>query len=742
MASGTPLSQRANLLGILVLTATAVLLLLTGYWRMFAHFPGYDDEGYILLTVRSYLEHGGLYGKVYSQYGPGFYVLLEGLQRLTGAAIDHEFARWFTLSLWGGGAAGAGALVGRVTRSRSMAWFTGVTIFIYLHQFNLEAFHPGAVVVFLLPVLLWVMLELIRRERTGWAAAAAGAGAAGLGLLKINVGVLFAVGCGVWLVLTTGPRWRSRGFSWGGVAGGILFAAAFMHGLLDAAWVRTFLVLFAVGLIGLGAVISARPGLGYRSAAAFVTGAVGVVVLVAAIVMHRGTTAGALWAGVILGPMKHASAYSFPVDWRPGTLGLALASIIALAGHRWLRSRGRAEAADRLVVTLRLVQILGLLSVVALLGQFRVVGALFSYAIPWLWVWLVPLQEVPPRQEESGGRGLVACVLLLQMLHAYPVGGIQLSWGSFLLFALVAMAVPETSSWLEGRLGTWLRGRLVLSGLLVLVAGTKAGLVAKEYHDTYTAGWDLALPGTGGMRLSEREAATYQTVVTNSVLHADMIFSLPGMFSFNLWSDRPTPTQRNTTLWYSLLGEPDQRAIIESLERARRPGLVVDWALVSILRNSGAPPTGPLYDYLMSNYRPAFGLRGLGFWVKNGREIAPVGTAAQLRGPDGKTVFRLCLLGTGEPVESMELFAPDQTGAERLMINARHARISIQPVNPDGSPRAATWETGWPFRFDGLAWITVSSDQLKPLPPDSAWMLVLNSRDNRRINTALFVDPQ
>ncbi len=742
MASGTPLSQRANLPGILGLTVTAVLLLLTGYWRMFAHFPHYDDEGYILLTVRAYLEHGDLYGKVYSQYGPGFYVLLEALQRLTGVAIDHEFARWFTLLLWFGGAACTGAVAGRVSGSRSMAWFTWVAVFLYLHQLNLEAFHPGVVVIFLLPAVLWVMLELLRRDRTGWAAAAAGAGVAGLGLLKINVGLLFAVGCTVWLVFTAGPRWRSRGFPVGGVAGGVLFGAVLMHGLLEAAWVRTFLVLYAVGLTGLAAVIRPRPGIGYRPIVAFSLSVGAVVALVVALVIYRGTTLGALWDGVIRGPMKHAGTYSFAVDWRPGTLALALASLVALAGHRWWSSRGHAESADRLVVTLRLAQILGLLTGVALLGQFRVIGALFSYAIPWLWLWLVPLQGGAHRQGESEGRELVACVLLLQTLHAYPVGGSQIGWGSFLLFALAAMAVPETGAWLEARLGARSRARLGLSVLLVLVASTKAGLVAKEYHDTYASQTDLALPGTAGMRLTEREAATYQTVVTNSVLHTDMLFSLPGMFSFNLWSDRPTPTQRNTTLWYSLLSEPDQRAIIESLERARRPGLVVDWALVSMLHNSGAPPSGLLYDYLLANYRPAFGLRGLGFWVKKGRMIVPVGTAGQMRDPDGKTILRTCLIGTGEPVESMELFAPDEPGAERLMLNGRNTRISIQPVNPDGAPRAAARETGWPFQFDGLAWITVSSDTLPPLSPESAWMLVLKTPDGHRAGTALFVDPQ
>ncbi len=724
-----------------MLLVSVVWLGLTGFWRMFAHFPYYDDEGYILLTVRAYLEHGGLYSNIYTQYGPGFYVLLEGVQRLSGAVMDHEFARWFTLTLWLGGAAGTGLLVSRLVRERAMAWFSGVAVFIFLHQLSEEAFHPGAVVVFLLPAVLWAMVELLERGRLNWAVAVGSAGAAGLGLLKINVGVLFAVGCGGWFILTTHHRWRRRGIPVGEVAAGVLFAAALMHGLLHAAWVQTFLLLYAAGLTGIAVVIRSQRSTGFRPVAAFTLGAAGVSGLVVAAVMYRGTTAAALLEGMLLGPMRHAEAYSYAVDWRPGTLLMALAALVALAGYRWLLQQGRVAAAEHLVIGLRLLLLVGLLAVLALLEHFRVIGVLFSYAIPWLWVWLVELSGVPRRPTESDGRALVVCALLLQTLHAYPVGGIQICWGSFLLFAVVAMAVPETGAWLEARCGARFRPGLILSGLLVLVAGAKVGMMAQEYRQIYWSNTALALPGTGGLRLSERETAAYRSVVANSVLQADVLFSLPGMFSFNLWSGRPTPTQRNTTLWYSLLSETEQHAIIQAMERARRPGLVVDQALLAILRGSGAEPRGPLFVYLLSNYQPAFSIHGLGFWVKKGRAIAPVETAWQTSGSGDTHSFRACLVGTGESVESLEVFDPDQPATERLVLNARNAQVSIQSINPDGSPRAAAQETGWPFQFDGLGWITVRSDALRPLAPERSWLLGLKGRDQREVGSVPFVDP-
>ena len=88
-----------KLQGVLPLAGALLLLLAAGYWMLFSHFAFFDDEGYILLSARSYLEHGHLYTDVYSQYGPSFYVSIDGLHRLTGLAVDN-FARLLTLVLW------------------------------------------------------------------------------------------------------------------------------------------------------------------------------------------------------------------------------------------------------------------------------------------------------------------------------------------------------------------------------------------------------------------------------------------------------------------------------------------------------------------------------------------------------------------------------------------------------------------------------------------------------------------
>ena len=110
----------------LLLGLSVCLVLGVGYWRMFSHFPGYDDEGYIMLTVRDYLAGGGLYGTVYTQYGPGFYVLMDVVFGLPGWAITHALVRWFTLGWWLAAAVGGAELVRHQTRKDGVAIAVGV----------------------------------------------------------------------------------------------------------------------------------------------------------------------------------------------------------------------------------------------------------------------------------------------------------------------------------------------------------------------------------------------------------------------------------------------------------------------------------------------------------------------------------------------------------------------------------------------------------------------------------------
>ena len=77
----------------------------------------------------------------------------------------------------------------------------------------------------------------------------------------------------------------------------------------------------------------------------FLSIALGALIFVLASVWLRGTSISGLIDGVLLRPLRHADSYSYPVDWRPGTVLLAIVFFILGAlpiTVRTMFSRGEA----------------------------------------------------------------------------------------------------------------------------------------------------------------------------------------------------------------------------------------------------------------------------------------------------------------------------------------------------------------------------------------------------------------
>src|SRR2546422_929678 len=94
---------------VIVLVLAAVGLAIAAAGMMFSTFMLYDDEGYVLLTLKNFIAHGRLYRDVYSQYGPFPYTLYAALHAL-GLPLTHLAGRLVTLAAWSGAALCATAL--------------------------------------------------------------------------------------------------------------------------------------------------------------------------------------------------------------------------------------------------------------------------------------------------------------------------------------------------------------------------------------------------------------------------------------------------------------------------------------------------------------------------------------------------------------------------------------------------------------------------------------------------------
>jgi hypothetical protein len=152
--------------------ATVVMISMTFLWCLWrtwkfasltlaSTFAPYDDEGYVLLSVREFLARGALFDEVYTNYGPTYYAYKHLLSILQGLPT-HDLTRLTTLYTWMCGAVfvGAGALW--LTRSGLAAVAVFCVTTIALVPLVAEPGHPQELLVALTALSIAVAASPLR----------------------------------------------------------------------------------------------------------------------------------------------------------------------------------------------------------------------------------------------------------------------------------------------------------------------------------------------------------------------------------------------------------------------------------------------------------------------------------------------------------------------------------------------------------------------------------------------------
>ena len=688
------------------LAGLAVALALAGFWLLFSTFLIYDDEGYVLLSLQNFSRHGGLYDRVYSQYGPFIYLLYDVLHRVLGFAFTNTTGRWITLVNWLGTAAVCAALVARQTRSALWAAFTLAGTFTYLWVMINEPVHPGGLLALLVALGAWLGAEAWAAGRPERFAVIAALIGAALALTKINVGVFFLGAVFAWLALNTSPSRLAHTLTWLVAAGCAVLPFGLMRSLFDAPWVRLFALVFTGGALALlcAARTAARPVVTLRVWAWFAGALLGAMTLIVACTLARGTSLHGLLDGVVLEPMKHPGVYFFAMNWR---VGAGLLALMSLAVAAWAaRSAWWGHAAfHHFVAAARLAA-----GAVFLCAPLEIIPTSLAawgmcYGVTLAWLFVLPLRD---DHRGAAWRAWVAFLLVFQFLHAYPVAGTQINWGTFLWVPLVALglhdAAPLCQSWF-GRQGGWagLAGTLVIVGVTVKMP-YKLMEIGRPH---YAANLPLGIPGAENIRPSNDIVYAVRIMRENLRTHADLLFSFPGLYSANLWTGLPTPTLTNATHWFSLLSSARQQEIIDQLAVSPRSALLVQRDVLDYLAKWGFPTTGPLHDWLMANYEKAFALDGYELWLRRGRHVAPLSTARlAAAGATGQELV-LTLAAPARPVARIQLCDFDAPALPLMEFTGADLDLSLQSITPEGDATTAPLAVHFPVAFKNLARLTL-----------------------------------
>lgn len=709
--------QHLRVPGLLILAAG---LAVVGWLLMSTTFMIHDDEGYVLLGLRNFSEHHRLYDEVFTQYGPVSFLYYDCLHRLLDWPITNLLARTVTLLHWVGAALAAGLIAWRLSNRYWTALFTLVAVFGYLWQMTCEPPHPGGLISVLTAAGLAAAVEALWRGRTGVAAAVLGLAGAALVFTKINVGSLWVCSAGAFLLLGTGgPAWRGRG-AWLAAVGLCLMPFVLMWPLLGEPWVLTLAVMSASSGLCVCAVAAMEmaPVFRMRDWLAGLGGFLGLGAVIVGATLAHGTSLPGLLQGVLLDPLRHPVNFHLGFTWQP-LAWVALGATVTVTALWCRRPALRAGIADA-VAWLRLL----------LLGCFvwhartwltiDGIRGMINHALPLTPLFLLPLAGAPAGDRRRPAAILVALVGLGQVLHAYPVAGSQMAWGSFLLLPLFVSGLADATAHLARRLQRpWFA--TAAATLALGATAWQAGLLLNQGWERWRTSDPLNLPGAESVRPPENLRYALRILTANAALHANLLYSRPGMFSFNLWSGVPTPTLRNATHWFWLLSPRDQQAIVDRLQAEPRSAIISSRALVGFLdEQMHMTLTGPLNDFINQHYRTLFTVSDYEFLVPRASHAVPFYVARNFQRTPGLTGIEPSLItvnvATRATVSRIILRDLRQPAQILGQWQSGNSRVTLDLINTSGQTAGTPQPCPWPLQIEGLRQLRLYHDL--PLPTD------------------------
>ncbi|MCF3650846.1 hypothetical protein [Synoicihabitans lomoniglobus] len=743
--SRASLSRHLTTLAWSVLFATAAI---AAYLQIFSIFMLYDDEGYVLLSLNNFARHGALYDRVYSQYGPLFYLVFGGIARLGDFSWTHDLGRFYTIGAWLTTAAASGWITHRLTRSQlaAMASFAGT--FGLLWQMTFEPMHPGNTLTPVIALTAAISITAVQQRRMSIVAITLAVAAAVCAMIKINVGVfLGAAGC-MWLGLNStwsgqsSRRWLPQLL----IVGGGLIPIVLMGGHLDQPWAGVYAMAGSAAIVATGRLTHHYRQSWVTPPMVFTAIGVALLFMVATVTMtmFSGSSMSGLIRGIILGPLGHADAYHHGFRWRTGTVPLTLFSWGLLTWVLFRYQPNTLSASWLKSIAMGRLGLAGLFIYHACSSPPSTVGFVMTSlaaTVGWL---VVPLRSKPP--ERMAATTLLALMLVWQFLHAFPVAGSQIGWGTFLWIPLAVVALHDAGEYLIPP-----RVKTIATGVSIVGVAALAFCPLQLGWNYFKQSEPLALPGAKHMRMPADLGSAIRIMTRNAALHGEQLFSLPGSYSFNLWTGLPTPNETNVTHWFTLLDNEQQNTIISQLEHGPVTTMIEQHDLVAAKLRPEFVQESPLLNFAEDTFQPVFSLGPLSFRARylpgrvvlDGAEIfqqpeksensaEPILVRIDTALPAGSSVVR---------IQVALLHGTTSTENPAWDWSADNTRAQIIPIHPNGVTRSDydPADSRWPLTTHGLTrWHLLPRERLPSADLSKLWLKFID-KNGAVIGEARFI---
>jgi hypothetical protein len=532
---------------VLTLAYTAAMVILNFSW--------YDDEGFMLFTLRQFDSGIPLYDGMYTEYGPFYYLAVTGLLSLAGLPITHDVIRLLTIAAWTGIALMAALCVW--SWSRSLRW-TVATLFgtaVILEPLRGEPGHPQLLIQFLL-LSAFAAVSLKRYITLGGAFFFVGAVVAAVAMMKVNIGIFVSLSlvCLLTVPIASSPgriRTLVRNTL---IVGVILLPTVLMYRHFSE---PLAVVQCAIYTFGIAAMIYAiRQSTAGNQTAPVWSGfgflVVSVVTLAAS--MYAGISFTGLLNGVLLQPMEFSRAIPF----QESPVLIVAVGLLACAWSAF--ALWQARSSDTILTRLRFPLASGL----ALLCTVSP-GASLWLAAPILWSFI-------PRKLDDDRKfvgAFVAITATFGLLIAFPVNGTQSNLAACLVFLA---AVGSLQSYRSDGVDPREIRESVVCATIVGVA-FMSGLLHFAVNQTVPR-VSSGLPDSASVMLPLEYAQTFHDINDRIVANCGTLVTIPGMNSFHLWSGVPRVNPKTLSSAMVLFDTSTQRELRNAFIASARPCVI------------------------------------------------------------------------------------------------------------------------------------------------------------------------
>lgn len=581
------------------LTAAGILSVLS-FSYLFTTFVPWDDEGYFLIVFRDFVSGQKLYDQVFAMYGPFTFWTAAAAARFAPGNVTHDAFRWLQLFVWIATAAIMAATVWRWTRRPSLSLVVFLLVGSHLKGLAKSIGHPQNWIILAAALLLYVGLDWVSVPKKQWQAFLTGFLVAIIVLCKINLGAFAFLGIALAFSFHLRGLLRTIAVAALGFAAAGFGVLIFLRSTIVAE--KFFALAYLLALASVIAIAILQPvdrpaaprGLVYFLAAVGLCVCAGL-----ALTLASGTTAHGLLRGLITEPALLVKNYQNPFRdaARKGsflvfTIGVAVAAVV-MVKHRVLQAR------PVWLGTLKVVASTVLLCAFCYNARVALTGSLLFLCLL--------LIDVPMKTgAEYSNRILLASVSLFFSLQLYPMAGEQADWATLLPTLAAAIVLADGLDLIERQnsavhLSQWGMAlarstALILTVFLFLSVGTDAVTRYRRWQTSQP----LDLPGAHWLRLPPDETARLRDTVSLLNQNCETVLTIPGLYSFTLWSGVPAADDKRFNSWPFLWPDEVENKELPKLRQSDRGCVLTSEGVYRFFKRVAVTPGN---DELLSNVR-------------------------------------------------------------------------------------------------------------------------------------------